>query len=162
MRTSIPWPIRCLALFHFAWGIVLIALATWCVIAALMVLPHMSSGTIWSNLPMSLSIAAWQSFLPGTLGTWMMIIGYRAWKLHAGLRKTLLTSHGILLGPGLFATIVGVFAVRAAEISSSRGGGLLSPIAFVPLAIGVPMIVLAAVSVVMALVVVPKHQMRGS
>jgi hypothetical protein len=149
-------------LFHFAWGIVLIALATWCVIAALMVLPHMSSGTIWSNLPMSLSIAAWQSFLPGMLGTWMMMIGYRAWKLHAGLRKTLLTSHAILLGPGLLATIVGVFAVRAAEISSSRGGGLLSPIAFVPLAIGVPMMVLAAVSVVMALVVVPKRPMRGS
>ncbi len=162
MKASHCWLMRCLAVAHYAWGTVLLLLAVWCVIAALMVLPHMSSGTIWSNLPTSLSIAAWQSFLPGALGVWMMIIGYRAWAVNSGLRKTLLISHGLLSGPGLLAAIVGVHAVRAAEISSSRGGGLLSPIAYVPLAIGVPMIVLAAVSVVMALVVVPKRQMPGS
>jgi hypothetical protein len=141
---------------------VLLLLSVWCVIAALMVLPHLSSGTIWSNLPTSLSIAAWQSFLPGTLGVWMMIIGYRAWTSSAGLRKTLLISHGILLLPGLLATIVGVYGVRAAEFSSSRGSGLLSPIAYLPLVAGLCIVGLAALSVAVALVILPKRQIPDS
>jgi hypothetical protein len=157
VKDSNYWSMRCLALVHYAWGMVLLLLAAWFVIAALMVLPHMSGGSIWTHLLSVLSIAAWQSCLPGMLGVWMVIIGYRTWTANPGLRKTLLISHGILLGPGLLAAIVGVYAVGAAGISSSRGGGLLSPVAYLPLGFGLCVAGLATISVVMALVVVPKR-----
>ena len=150
--------IQCLALVHFAWGVSIILLAAWFAASSLLILPHMSSGTIWTNLPTSLTMAAIRSFPLGVLGTWILILGYRAWTGHAGLRKALVITHALLLVPGSLSTAVGFYALRAGARSAARGGGLSSPIGMFPLAIGAGIIVLALASILMAIAVVPKHK----
>jgi len=57
--------------------------------------------------------------------------------------------------PGILAVVGGVYAMRAAERSAASGGGLLSPLAALPLAFGVPVVVLALCSIAIALTVAP-------
>lgn len=149
--------IRCLALAHFTLGVSIILLAAWFAFSALRILPHMSSGTIWTNLPASLTMASIHSFPLGVLGAWVTILGYRTWTMHAGLRKALITTHVILLLPGSLSVAVGLLALRAGARSAARGGGLLSPIGMFPLAIGLGVVLLALVSILLALALVPKH-----
>jgi hypothetical protein len=133
-------------------------LATWWVASALLVLPHMSTGTIWSKLSTSLTLAASQAFPLGALGIWIVILGYRIWTGYSGLRKSLIITHGLLLLPGILASAVGVYAMRGAARSAAKGGGLLSPIAAYPLVIGVGVVLLATGSIVLALTVIPNRQ----
>jgi len=147
-----------MALGHYVWGAALLILAAWFAISALRVLPYMSTGTIWTNLPTSLIMAASQAAPLTALGMWIMVLGHRAWTGHAGLRKALITTHLLLLLPGLLAAAVGVFALRAGARSAAQGGGLLSPIGLFPLAIGAGMVVLALTSIVLALTIVPKQK----
>jgi hypothetical protein len=155
-RIQILWMIRFMALGHYTWGAALLLLAAWFAISALRVLPYMSTGTIWTNLPTSLIMAASQAAPLTALGLWFMVLGHRAWTGHVGLRKALITTHGILLLPGLFVAAVGVFALRAGARSAAQGGGLLSPIGMFPLAIGAGAVVLALISIMLALTVVPR------
>ncbi len=151
------WMIRCLALGHYAWGTALILLAAWFAISAFRILPHMTTGTVWSNLPLALTMALTRSGPLGMLGMWIVVLGRWTWTWHADLRTALLATHGLLLPPGLFAIAVGVGALRAAERSAAQGGGLLSPIGAFPLAIGAGVVMLALSSVTLALSVVPKQ-----
>jgi hypothetical protein len=153
---QIFWMIRCMALGHYTWGTALLLLAVWFAISALRVLPYMSTGTIWTNLPTSLIMAASQAAPLTALGMWIMVLGHRAWTGHVGLRKALITTHGLMLLPGLLVAAVGVFALRAGARSAAQGGGLLSPIGIFPLTIGAGVVVLALTSIVLALTVVPK------
>ena len=144
---------RCLAVAHFAWGLVLVVIATCLGIGMLRVLPHLSSGTVWTNLPGVLLMAAVYALPAGSLGLWMIVLGRWAWSLRPCLRLALLITHGVLLLPGTLAVVVGVYALRAAERSTAGGGGLLSPLAAVPLILGVPVLILALGSIVAALTV---------
>jgi hypothetical protein len=40
------WVMRCLALVHFAWGLLLLLIATRFGVGMLQILPHLSSGTV--------------------------------------------------------------------------------------------------------------------
>jgi len=52
----------------------------------------------------------------------------------------------------------GFDAIAAAERSTARGGGLLSPAAFFPFLIGVPLLIFALCSIAAALWAIPRHQ----
>ena len=147
--------LRFLALCHFGWGTLLFLITGWATLSPFLVLRHMSTGTIWSNLSGSFIIALMHALFPAVLGVWMSILGRRLWSPASGLRTTLLWTHGILLVLGSLAVAVGIYSVGAAEFSSARGGGLLSPLAYVPLLFGVPIVVLAICSIAIALTVVP-------
>ena len=149
------WTIRCLALAHYALGMVLLLLAAWWAFSSFRVLPHMSHGTIWTNLPMVLTMSAVQAGPLAGLGVWMMTLGRRTWRGHPGVRTALTLTHGILLLPGILTSAIGFYALRAAARSAARGGGLLGPIGIFPLAVGVGVATLAAGSIVLALTVLP-------
>jgi hypothetical protein len=96
-------------------------------------------------------MAGMQASLPAVLGAWLAILGRWAWRGHPHLRAMLLVTHGFLLIPGIGAVAVGLIALRAAERSAARGGGLMGPLAAVPLAAGACVSGLAAVSIAVAL-----------
>ena len=140
------WGLRFLAVCHFAWGGGLLLGAGWSSWSTFRILPHLSTGTIWTNLPYALLLVATHALPPAALGVWMGLLGRRLWSPGAQLRTTLIWTHGILLVIGSLAVYVGIHSVEAAELSSSRGGGLLSPLAWIPLVFGLPIVVLAAFS----------------
>ena len=96
----------------------------------------------------------------GSLGFWMVVLGRWAWNLRPCLRLALLITHGVLLLPGTLAVVVGIYALRAAERSTAGGGGLLSPLAALPLVFGVPVLILALGSIVAALTVASSARLR--
>jgi hypothetical protein len=151
------WILRCLALCHFGWSGVLLLAAGWSVWAAFRVLPFMSTGTIWTNLPASLVIVATYALPPAVLGVWMFILGRRLWSPGEQLRTTLLWTHGVLFALGALAVYIGIHSVEAMERSAARGGGLLGPLAYVPLLFGIPVVALAFLSLVAVLLVVPRY-----
>jgi hypothetical protein len=151
------WILRCLALCHFGWSGVLLLAAGWSVWSAFRVLPFMSTGTIWTNLPASLVIGATYALPPAVLGLCMFILGRRLWSPGEQLRTTLLRTHGVLFALGALAVYIGIHSVEAMERSTARGGGLLGPLAYVPLLFGIPVVALAFLSLVAALLVVPRY-----
>lgn len=149
---------RGLALAHFAWGLLLLSVATYFGASMLRVLPHLSSGTPWTNLPGVLLMAAVYSLPLGSFGLWMMVLGLWTWAMRPRVRLALLITHGLLLLPGTLAVVSGVLAMRAAERSSAGGGGLLSPLAALPVLFGAPILVLALCSITAALKMVSSKQ----
>jgi len=121
----------------------------------------MSTGTIWTNLPSVMLWAAMSALPLAAFGVWMAMLGRTLWSPGARLRTTLLWSHGILLVLGALAVYVGIHSVKAAELSSARGGGLLGPIAYIPLLFGLPVVVLAVCTLAVALLVLPQYRTGG-
>ena len=154
--------LRCLALGHFGWGGALLAVAGWFAYSAVRVVPHMSTGTLWTNLPICLAWGAWHSLPWLMLGVWMINLGGCLWSRGPRLRPLLLWSHAILLAVGVFNIWIGIHAVQAAEISTARGGGLLSPLAWIPFLFGLPVTVLAAFSLPAALLTLPVIRPGGA
>ncbi len=154
----IRWTLRCLALAHYALSMVLLLLAAWWTFCSVRVLLYVSHSTIWTDLTTSLIMAAVNAGPLAGLGVWMMILGRRTWRGHPGLRTALTVTHGILLLPGILTSAVGLYALREAAQSASRGGGLLGPIGIFPLAIGVGVVALATGSIVLALSVLPAQK----
>jgi hypothetical protein len=149
------WVMRCLAMLHFAWGLVLLVVAAFFGGGILRVLPYLSSGTVWTNLPGALLMAAVYALPFGLLGFWMIMLGRWVWTLRPQLRRALLITHGVMLLPGVLALVAGIHAMRAAERSTASGGGIMSPIAALPVIFGVPIVALAVCSIAVALTVAP-------
>jgi hypothetical protein len=84
-------------------------------------------------------------------GGWLILLGCRIWHGTRPVRKLLLVTHGILFVIGSLFVVIGFYAVRSAEISVARGGGLLSPIAWVPFIFGFIQLSLALPSIILAL-----------
>ena len=146
---------RCLALAHFVWGGLLLLCGIFFGVSMLRILPHLSSGTVWTNLPGVLLVAASYALPPGSLGFWMLVLGRWTWTARQRLRLALLITHGPLLMIGTLAVVVGVHAMHAAERSTASGGGIMSPIAALPLLFGVPVLVLALCAIAVALIMPP-------
>jgi hypothetical protein len=87
-------------------------LAAWIAASALLVLPHVTSGTIRTNLPPALTMASIQSPL-GALSVWIVKLERGIWRMHVSLRKVLVMTHGLLLLPGMFSDAIEYFALRA-------------------------------------------------
>ena len=149
---------RLLAVGHFGWAAVLLSAAALITISMLRTVPHISTGTVWRNLGMALMFAAGTTLPMGALGAWMVILGRQLWSGQVGGRRALLATHGFLLVIGSFAVIVGIQGMHAAERSAAQGGGLLGPVAVIPLLFGVPMVVLALGSIAVALAAMPQDQ----
>lgn len=141
---------RTIALLHALWGLLLVALGAWFVISAVRVLPYMTSGSIYTNLPAAAFVATTTGGPLVAMGVWMLVLCRVTWTRATGMRSALLWTHGLLLPLGLLASGVGLAAMRSAAVSAERGGGLLGPIAVLPLAIGVPIVLLAAASIALA------------
>jgi hypothetical protein len=152
------WVRRCLALAHFVWGGLLLLCAIFFGVSMLRILPHLSSGSVWTNLPGVLLLAAAYALPPGSLGLWMLVLGRWTWTARQRLRLALLITHGLLLVLGALAVVVGVHAMHAAERSTASGGGIMSPIAVLPLLFGIPVLVLALCAIAVALIMPPSTQ----
>ena len=149
------WLIRCLALAHFLWGLLLVLIALYFGVGILRTAPHLSSGTLWTNLPGVLLLAAVYTVPLAVLGGWIIVLGGWAWTARRRLHVALLITHGVLLVPGTALVVGGVYAMRAAARSTASGGGILSPVAAFPLIIGIPIVMLALCSIATALTVAP-------
>ena len=147
---------RALGAAHFVWGGALIVAAGWFAIAVARALPHMTTGTTAGNVAGSFLVAAMGSLPGAVLGTWILALGVRLWSPPPRLRAALLWTHVTLLVPGGFALAVGLTAMRAAARSAARGGGLMGPIAAVPLVFGAPTTLLAVASILIAVVALPR------
>jgi hypothetical protein len=143
--------LRFVALCHFVWSLILLAAAAWFGVSALAVLRHMSSGAPLTNLLAVLLVAAPLSGPPAALGIWMGALGRMAWQRSPQARAALLWTHGVLLAAGAVACAIGIAGMEAAARSAERGGGLLGPVAALPLLIGVPTVVLAVCSIGVAI-----------
>jgi len=151
------WIQRCLALGHLGCGLLLVLGAAW--YAAFLFGVHPPAPRIgpWLILLGFVFLGPTLTVVPqAALGAWMVVLARWLWFGHQRLRAALLLTHGFFLMLGSFFIVVGFHAVAAAERSTARGGGLLSPIAFLPFLYGVPMAVFAGCSVAIALVAVPR------
>ncbi len=151
MTNLMLWLMRGLAVGHLACGLIFVLVALHIIRSSFAVLTYMSTGTVWSNLSMTIFLTIQHSLPFVLLGGWMLILGNRIWKGTRPVRTILLVTHGILLVIGSLSVVIGVYAVRGAEISIARGGGLLSPLAWVPLIFGIVLVTLALPSIVLAL-----------
>lgn len=153
-----PWIFRLLALCHFGWAAVLVSLSGWFVASQMLALRHVSTGTFWSNVPWLLVASAMYT-LPFTgLAAGLIVLGSRIWSQGPRLRTTVLRAHGLLLLIGIVAMAVGIIGVEAAEMSAARGGGIMSPLAWIPLLYGIPIVLLSAFSLSAAWLALPANR----
>jgi len=148
---------RALALGHFAWSLLLALLAAGLALSFFRALAHMSTGTVWSNLCRALTTVSMTAMPLALLGGWLFVLGRRVWRGDQSLRTALLVTHGILLAFGVLNLVIGGYAVRAAEISTAHGGGIMSPLAWIPVICGLFLSALALPSIILALTSATRH-----
>ena len=81
---------------------------------------------------------------------WLMILGYRLWRQGGEAMVLLRRTHVVVLVVATLLGAYGLFALRAAQQSAARGGGLLGAFGFLPLAFGVVLGATAGVSLWLA------------
>ena len=81
---------------------------------------------------------------------WLMILGYRLWRQGEQAGVLLRRTHVVVLVAAALLGAYGLFALRAAQQSAARGGGLLGAFGLLPLAFGVVLGATAAVSLWLA------------
>jgi hypothetical protein len=150
---------RWLALAHLGCGLLLLLGVAWVGAFALGVLP---SPTVFYVLvvlnPGFAILGPLLASLPqSALGVWMLVLARWLWNGHARLRRALFVTHGLLLLVGSLFIVFGFLAVASAERSTARGGGLMSPVAFLPVLYGLPLVLFALCSILIALATIPKH-----
>jgi hypothetical protein len=128
--------VKWLAAAHTIFGFALLAVGGWWAFATLQILPHMSTGTIFTNLPMIAMLALTFSAPLVALGVWMMVLGRAVRRRARSVRLRLLQTHGVLLVVSLAAMAVGIADLWAAKRSAQHGGGLLGGLGLIPLGLG--------------------------
>jgi len=139
--------LRFVAVCHFLWSGLLLAAAALLTWSALRVQPHLSTGNALTKTLVVMLVAMYAAGPYAALGFWMAVLGRMAWMRSPGARKALLWTHGPLLVVGLVACAIGIAGMEAAARSAARGGGLLGPVAVLPLLVGVPLVALALCSI---------------
>lgn len=162
MNTRVRWSRRLLALGHLGCGFAFLLGNALFVAFVLGVRPSGTAG-FWMgvlNLGFS-SLGPFVAFLPqAALGLWLLVLARWLWAGQRRLRLALLVTHGFLLLLGSLYIHIGFRAVAAAERSTERGGGLLSPIAALPLLQGVTLSAFALCSILLALAVTGNERRR--
>ena len=156
MNTRGLWIQRFLAVGHFGFGLALLVGAVggiaWFTAALSGLRPSGTAGYWLLLLNPGFSLLGPLFMLPqAALGLWMLLLARRLWAGHGRRMLALLVTDGFVLLLGLLLISVGFDAVAAAERSSARGGGLLSPIAGLPILHGVPLTIFGLASIVLAL-----------
>jgi hypothetical protein len=77
---------------------------------------------------------------------WLMALGVRLWRQGEGARAALRRTHVVLLVVAALLGAYGWFALRAAQASAAKGGGLLGAFGLLPLALGAVLGATAAAS----------------
>lgn len=162
MNTRVRWSRRLLALGHLGCGLALLLGNALFVAAVLGVRPSGTAGFWMGVLNLGFSfLGPFFTFLPqAALGLWLLVLARQLWAGQRRLRLALFATHGFLLLLGLFYIHIGFRAVAAAERSTERGGGLLSPLAGLPLLQGVPLTAFALCSIVLALAITGNERRR--
>jgi hypothetical protein len=93
--SALSWTLGCLALAHHALGMAFLLLAAWWTYSSLSVVPHMTLGTVWTNITIALGMAAKTAGPLAGLGVWMILLGRRIWRGHHGVRRALTLTHGL-------------------------------------------------------------------
>ena len=153
------WSLRPLALGHFAWGGALLLVAAWFVVGAIRTLPHMSTGSVWTNLSGALMFAAASAGPFAVLGGWLLLLGRRVWTGQTPMRWALCWTHGVLLLLGAFAIVAGLQGIRQAAASAAQGGGIMGSLAVFPLLFGGAILALSVPSLAVALLM--RHEVRS-
>lgn len=150
---------RWLALAHFGCGFLLLLGIAWAVAVVLGVLPRSTGVHVLVLLNPGFAILGPLFSLPqSALGIWMLVLARWLWNGQAHVRSALFVTHGLLLLVGLLFVVLGFLAVAAAERSTLRGGGLMSPLAILPFLYGLPLLLFALCSIVIAFARIPKHR----
>ena len=84
-----------------------------------------------------------QLLLPMAWAAWLFVLAFRLCCPTPRLAAPLRGTHLVVLLLGGLHCAWGFIAIRAAERSAAAGDGLLSPVAFIPLLLGVPLVALA-------------------
>jgi ABC-type Fe3+ transport system permease subunit len=77
---------------------------------------------------------------------WLVVLGHRLWRQGDEVGGLLRWTHVVVLVVAALLCAYGLFALRAAEQSAARGGGLLGAFGLLPLALGVVLGTTAVVS----------------
>ncbi len=88
--------------------------------------------------------------LPVVWAVWFGVLAWWLWRPTPRLLAPLLWTHMLALVPGSLLCVWGFYALGAAARSTRAGGGLLSPVAVIPLFLGAPLVALALCSLVAA------------
>lgn len=154
-----PWMLRCLAAAHLACGLVLVLGVVSYAVLGVRGLPQLLKSPQGSHLSGNILLVVTVFLLPEmALGAGMLLLARWLWYGNKRLRKALLVVHSVVLVIGALFIKWGFDAVAAAERSAARGGGLLSPSAFFPFLIGIPLLIFALCSIAAALKVVPRTE----
>ena len=81
---------------------------------------------------------------------WLMALGVRLWRRGEGARAALQRTDVVLLVVAALLGAYGWFALRAAQESAAKGGGLLGAFGLLPLALGAVLGATAAASLCVA------------
>jgi hypothetical protein len=150
------WIRRSLAVVHLVAGLFFLAGGISGVVLGVLGFFNLLTRTARAQGPGALLLVAATVVLPGLgLGSGMLVLARWLWSGHPRLRAALLAVHACVLLLGALFIRWGFDAVAAAERSTARGGGLLSPVAFLPFVFGVPLLVFALASIAVALWAVP-------
>lgn len=149
-----------LALAHLGCGLLLLLGVAWAWAVVLGVLPRSTGVYVLVVLNPGFAILGplLASLPQSALGVWMLVLARWLWNGHARLRSALFVTHGLLLLVGLLFVAFGFLAVAAAERSTARGGGLMSPLAFLPFLCGLSFVLFALCSIMIAFARIPKHR----
>ena len=156
MKSQMIWTRRFLALCHMGLGMLLhlgvVAYTTTVIIG----FPQLLKDAPRTNILGSVVFVVLIILLPETaLGAWLLTLSRWLWAGRRRLRTALLLTHTFLLLLGLLGVMIGFQSMRAAEISTERGGGLLSPLAIVPFLLATPLLALVFCSIAAALFMGP-------
>jgi len=150
---------RCLAVAHLACGLVLVLGVVSYAVLGIRGLPQSLASPQGGHLSGNILLVVTVFLLPEmALGAGMLLLARWLWYGNRRLRKALLVAHSVVLVIGALFIKWGFDAVAAAELSTARGGGLLSPSAIFPFFIGVPLLVFALCSIAVAIKVVPRTE----
>jgi len=139
-----------LAFAHTVWGAALLALAMWVAVAAIRILPYMSTGTVLTNLPVAIALAIGESTPIAALGLWIISLGRAVRRGDADARIRILRAHSVQFCCGLGLVWLGVADLKAAAASAARGGGLLGGIGLIPCVFGGGLALFSACAIVVA------------
>jgi hypothetical protein len=156
MRRAQRW----LAFVHLGFGLLLLLGAAWAGAVLLGVLPASTGFRMLVVFnPGFAVLGPALTVLPQlAIGVWTLVLARWLWSGHARLRGAIFVTHGLLLLVGAFFVMVGFYSVAAAERSTSNGGGLLSPLAFLPFLYGVPIVIFALCSIVIVFPSISRHR----
>lgn len=144
------WIAWILAVGHIACGVALALLGVWSGGSLFKVLPHMSTGNIWTNLPTVLTMALSIGAPLALIGVWFTVLGSRMWTGHPNVWISVLRTHRPLLILGCLAVAYGIIAIGAAQSSAAKGGGLMGGFGIFPLTFGVCISSMSLLSIIVA------------